>query len=171
MNSTPSFIWLIDPNHLCRDVTSWPQPRCSVCLTNAMTPSHCPDPLTHFATFPWAECTCTEDRSQPKPEWDLDKSKQVILPSNCCHCNNKCRYVRFKNWPVLWRSSVHRQLSRTTGARNSCWRKRAIACALVAEILITRLRNINLLTPNVNYSGRTATLTSKVAFYIFIQQI
>jgi len=30
---------------------------------------------------------------------------------------------------------------------------------------------INLLTPNVNYSGRTALLTSKVAFYIFIQQI
>jgi len=29
----------------------------------------------------------------------------------------------------------------------------------------------NLLTPNVNYSGRTATLTSKVAFDIFIQQI
>ena len=29
----------------------------------------------------------------------------------------------------------------------------------------------NLLTPNVNYSGRTATLTSKVAFCIFIQQI
>jgi len=31
--------------------------------------------------------------------------------------------------------------------------------------------NINLLTPNVNYSGRTAPLTSKFAFYIFIQQI
>jgi len=32
--------------------------------------------------------------------------------------------------------------------------------------------NINLfLTPNANYSGRTAPLTSKVAFYIFIQQI
>jgi len=30
---------------------------------------------------------------------------------------------------------------------------------------------INLLTPNVNYNGRTAPLTSKVAFYIFIQQI
>jgi len=29
----------------------------------------------------------------------------------------------------------------------------------------------NLLMPNVNYSGRTAPLTSKVAFYIFIQQI
>ena len=26
---------------------------------------------------------------------------------------------------------------------------------------------VNLLTPNVNYSGRTALLTSKVAFYIF----
>jgi len=32
-------------------------------------------------------------------------------------------------------------------------------------------QNINLLTPNVNYSGRTAPLTSKVAFYVFIQQI
>jgi len=31
--------------------------------------------------------------------------------------------------------------------------------------------DLNLLTPNVNYSGRTAPLTSKVAFYIFIQQI
>jgi len=30
---------------------------------------------------------------------------------------------------------------------------------------------IILLKPNVNYSGRTAPLTSKVAFYIFIQQI
>jgi len=30
---------------------------------------------------------------------------------------------------------------------------------------------IKLLTPNINYSGRTAPLTSKVAFYIFIQQI
>jgi len=29
----------------------------------------------------------------------------------------------------------------------------------------------NLLTPNVNYSGRTAPLTSKVAFYVFIQQM
>jgi len=31
--------------------------------------------------------------------------------------------------------------------------------------------DINHLTPNVNYSGRTAPLTSKVSFYIFIQQI
>jgi len=30
---------------------------------------------------------------------------------------------------------------------------------------------INLLTPNVNCSGRTAPLISIVAFYIFIQQI
>ena len=36
---------------------------------------------------------------------------------------------------------------------------------VVHEILI------NPLTPNVNYSGRTAPLTSEVAFYIFIQQI
>jgi len=29
----------------------------------------------------------------------------------------------------------------------------------------------NLLTPNINYNGRTAPLISEVAFYIFIQQI
>ena len=33
------------------------------------------------------------------------------------------------------------------------------------------VNTINLLTSNVNYSVRTAPLTSKVAFYIFIQQI
>ena len=35
----------------------------------------------------------------------------------------------------------------------------------------TSSAEFNLLTPNVNYSGRTAPLTSKVVFYIFIQQI
>jgi len=35
---------------------------------------------------------------------------------------------------------------------------------------VSRIR-VNLLTPNVNYSGRTAPLTFKVAFYIVIQQI
>jgi len=30
-------------------------------------------------------------------------------------------------------------------------------------------QHFNLLMPKVNYSGRTALLTSKVAFYIFIQ--
>jgi len=30
---------------------------------------------------------------------------------------------------------------------------------------------ITLLTPNNHYSGRTAPITSKVAFYMFVQQI
>jgi len=30
---------------------------------------------------------------------------------------------------------------------------------------------LTFLKPNINYSGRTAPLTSKVTFYIFIQQI
>jgi len=33
------------------------------------------------------------------------------------------------------------------------------------------LGKINPLTPNDHYSGRTAPLTSKVSFYVFIQQI
>ena len=43
-----------------------------------------------------------------------------------------------------------------------------LTCLFVFQLLHT---HINLLTPNVNYSDRTAPLTSKVAFYIFIQQI
>jgi len=46
-------------------------------------------------------------------------------------------------------------------------------CRIINRLLCvaSRWTIINLLMPNVNYSGRTAPLTSKVAFYIFIQQI
>ena len=53
-------------------------------------------------------------------------------------------------------------------------------CKVIQDTLSTLLNHplpmtvpvyINLSTPNVNYSGRTAPLTSKFAFYIFIQQI
>ena len=47
-----------------------------------------------------------------------------------------------------------------------------LSCLLTHFSLLSVLNFLfNLLTPNVNYSGRTAPLTSKVAFYIFIQQI
>jgi len=39
------------------------------------------------------------------------------------------------------------------------------------QLYVDGMIQINPLTPNVNYSGRTAPLTSKVEFYIFIQQI
>jgi len=41
----------------------------------------------------------------------------------------------------------------------------------VTEVQLKLVLGFNLLTPNVNYSGHTVPLTSKVAFYIFIQQI
>ena len=48
----------------------------------------------------------------------------------------------------------------------------AILSVLVQNFYISALVGIiNLLTSSVKYSGRTAPLTSKVAFYIFIQQI
>ena len=53
------------------------------------------------------------------------------------------------------------------------------SCAVSTHIYVRQFlsdevrpyNSVNLLTPNVNYSGRTAPLTSKVAFDIFIQQI
>jgi len=47
----------------------------------------------------------------------------------------------------------------------------ALHKAFFYRTLTIKFKVINLLTPNVNYSGCTAPLTSKVAFYIFIQQI
>jgi hypothetical protein len=44
----------------------------------------------------------------------------------------------------------------------------SIYCQQMGPAIAGRL---NPLTPNDHYSGRTAPLTSKVAFYIFIQQI
>jgi len=38
-------------------------------------------------------------------------------------------------------------------------------------VLFYNLSLINLYTPNVNYSGRTSPLTSKISFHICIQQI
>ena len=43
--------------------------------------------------------------------------------------------------------------------------------SLTEQKLLYSLWDINLQTPNVNYSWRTTPLTSKIAFYIFIQQI
>ena len=53
--------------------------------------------------------------------------------------------------------------------RNCYWYKPLPHKTVVESV--QQLFYFNLLTPNVNYSGRTAPLTSKVAFYIFIQQI
>ena len=47
--------------------------------------------------------------------------------------------------------------------------KKVSVCEILGEIPTAEF--LNLLQPNVNYSGRIAPLTSKVAFYIFIQQI
>jgi len=52
----------------------------------------------------------------------------------------------------------------SVSSQSSCCQKDGSHLLLLCSVL-------NLLTPNVNYSGRTAPLTTKVAFYIFIQQI
>ena len=44
-------------------------------------------------------------------------------------------------------------------------------CEILKTVTADPVTLFNLLTPNVNYSGRTAPLNSKVAFYIFIRQI
>ena len=67
--------------------------------------------------------------------------------------------------------NVRRKIpSRVTNVYRKQPRHHGRLCGLLAGNR-DRVPFINPLTPNVNYSGRTAPLTSKVAFYIFIQQI
>ena len=44
-------------------------------------------------------------------------------------------------------------------------------CAYIACKIVAFTFHLNPLTPNDTFSGRTAPLTSEVAFYILIQQI
>jgi len=69
---------------------------------------------------------------------------------------------------LLWASDQpdHTQHSQGTDIRASGGNR---TCNRSKRAAVNPL--LNHLTPNVNYSGRTAPLTSKVAFYIFIQQI
>ena len=56
--------------------------------------------------------------------------------------------------------------------RSYAYHLRAISCTWDTRCdMQAKKKQINPLTPNDPYSGRTAPLTSKVAFYIFIQQI
>jgi len=60
----------------------------------------------------------------------------------------------------------------TTATQNVVLRRAWDFWSLISQQIVSVIDIVfNLLTPNVNYSGRTAPLTSKVAFYIFIQQI
>jgi len=64
-------------------------------------------------------------------------------------------------------SLVLLRMGETIAQNMFSWLKLLINCHCCIQLVVY----INPLTPNVNYSGRTAPLTSKVAFYIFIQQI
>jgi len=67
-------------------------------------------------------------------------------------------------YEVKWKKNLKPDRSQITtgGMQFACWLSMATN---------TSSEYVNLLTPNDHYSGRTAPLTFKIAFYIFIQQI
>ena len=82
--------------------------------------------------------------------------KKIENPA-ACEMRSVIRFLNAKN---MTPAEIHRQLCDVYGEH-----------AMSSSMVRRWVRLFNLLTPNVNYSGRTAPLTSKVAFYIFIQQI
>jgi len=71
----------------------------------------------------------------------------------------------------VWNFGLREISTASTGTRTKDRPERSPVSIPTTKMINGKAGNINLLTPNVNYSGRTAPLTSKVAFYISIQQI
>jgi len=76
----------------------------------------------------------------------------------------------------MWRNSSNGNFTINDGCMTTyvcvvMWAVRVLDCVVAKQYGEVTEQHVNLLTPNVNCSGRTAPLTSKVAFYIFIQQI
>jgi len=84
----------------------------------------------------------------------------------------KCTFHE-KNIQIFLRLHEDCSICRYDIARSTCISASSLLGRKECSVMYTESDDglINLLTPNVNYSGRTAPLTSKVAFYIFIQQI
>jgi hypothetical protein len=92
-------------------------------------------------------------------------------------------WVRIKIWWQIWRSTGNAEGKTWHIDRIAYWSLPEWRCtpnnvgvihfilASLAKSVCFSSTCVNLQTPNVNYTWRTAPLTSKVAFYIFIQQI
>ena len=86
----------------------------------------------------------------------------------------KGRYVITATYTLKMEASVFRSFGGVLPKKSRLSHTTAVFYLITAtssNILRDWNHLLNLLMPNVNYSGRTAPLTSKVALYIFIQQI
>ena len=109
----------------------------------------------------------------------------ILFYSFPCHRRTRsgCKFICLRycthssDYKTTFRSySASKQRSSSQAGRIYCFQFQSLlylhCTRYICNILNTsHQHSINLQTPNVNYSGRTASLASKVAFYIFIQQI
>ena len=121
-------------------------------------PIGCPE--TSLTNYRYSLRNDSEDRGSHLPRRGSQKPLTTHLVGKAVpyHCARRLRAETGNAWNWfdmnLFACSSDRSVSLL-----SIWRFRKFSTYL------------NLLTPNVNYSGRTAPLTYKVTFYIFIQQI
>jgi len=110
-----------------------------------------------YTIIPLFLLVCLRDR------WCLNESKvnSAVVNTSYSHIQHKPRLNKFLfcyRFVLNCRSFMFTQEHR-------------FHFVLCCQYLSPVSGDVNLLTPNVNYSGRTAPLTSKVAFHICIQQI
>jgi len=103
-----------------------------------------------------------EDLSAPRYNHGLLQSTLLVAPYSCANSIQLCKLHALLPTPCTCANSMH--LCQLHALVSTFF-------PFPKEFLELFIADINLLTPNVNYSGRTAPLTSKVAFYIFIQEI
>ena len=121
-------------------------------------------------------CGCVELSCKLCALCEVYCSNSNLHTVSCVHCVKfTVRTVTFTQYAHNLRPSSTQPQPAQPVQYTICVRARLKCDGASAETkfgpLAKRTSPFNLLTPNVNYSGRTAPLTSKVAFHIFIQQI
>ena len=81
------------------------------------------------------------------------------------------KYIIFAKYNLKYRMAFLSAIFATQAIFHTQFADMFIAYLIIKFHLTTTQLVINPLTPNDHYRGRTAPLTSEVAFYIFIQQM
>ena len=93
----------------------------------------------------------------------MGNSVSAYRAENCAHCTGQAVYI-FKGNDCF--------VLRLVGQERVCYKiVQAADMVTTGNVQHIYTVNINPLTPNDPYRDRPATLTSKVTFYIFIEQI
>ena len=131
-------------------------------------------PSLYYVISPIVSCR-EPNQSASVRLWYLHCTPPLLSAVSCQISLLQLAILSLDEWKLLLMSKFNYFQCTVTATGRFYVQVHEILYITNVDVLLTMYLSIflviNLLTPNVNYSGRTAPLTNKVAFYIFIQQI